>query len=61
MVDQHITWQFYKDEAGEHRWRAKDSRNGNVLFISAEGYSRKVDAVVCAARAGYDSESTTEE
>lgn len=49
-------WEFYVDEKGEHRWRAKDT-NGKVLFVSAEGYRDKRDAEQCARRAGWRPES----
>ncbi len=46
-------FEFYVDDAMEHRWRAKDRQNGKILFVSGEGYKRKEDAVHCACRAGY--------
>jgi uncharacterized protein YegP (UPF0339 family) len=46
-------WEFYEDVAGEHRWRAKDANNGNVLFAASEGYSNLADCRSCARRAGW--------
>jgi uncharacterized protein YegP (UPF0339 family) len=34
--------EFYKDEAGEYRWRLK-ARNGRIVADCGEGYSRKAD------------------
>ena len=39
-----LTFELYKDKAGEHRWRLKHS-NGNVLATSSEGYSSKAAAL----------------
>ncbi len=33
---------FYRDEAGEYRWRLR-SRNGRTLADSGEGYTRRHD------------------
>lgn len=52
-MDDDLKWEFYLDAAGEHRWRAKDAHNGEVLFVSAEGYVDKRDAEHCAVRAGW--------
>jgi uncharacterized protein YegP (UPF0339 family) len=41
-----MTFEVYKDKAGEHRWRLKHS-NGNVLATSSEGYSSKAAALKC--------------
>lgn len=41
-----MTFELYKDNAGEHRWRLKHS-NGNVLATSSEGYSSKAGAMKC--------------
>lgn len=38
------TVEFYIDDAGEHRWRAK-AANGRIVATSAEGYGRMRDAV----------------
>lgn len=53
--DDGLLWEFYQDKAEEWRWRAKDVRNHQVLFISAEGYTRRLDAIHCAERAGWSS------
>lgn len=34
--------QFYRDDAGEWRWRVRDD-NGNVTGDSAEGYKNRAD------------------
>lgn len=39
-----LTYELYKDKAGEHRWRLKHG-NGNVLATSSEGYSSKAAAL----------------
>jgi uncharacterized protein YegP (UPF0339 family) len=49
----HTTWQFYKDKAGEWRWRAL-AENKNQLFNSSEGYVDRRDAEACARRAGWN-------
>lgn len=36
------TVEFYRDRAGEWRWRLK-ARNGRILADSAEGYTRYAD------------------
>ncbi len=41
-----MTFELYKDKAGEHRWRLKHS-NGNILAASSEGYSSKAAALKC--------------
>ena len=38
-----LTFELYKDEADEWRWRLKH-RNGNIMADSGEGYTRKMDA-----------------
>lgn len=58
-VDDGLLWEFYEDGEGEWRWRARDVRNHKILFISAEGYVRRTDAVACAARAGWSKSSAT--
>ena len=50
--DGRLGWEFYIDDQDEFRWRAKDL-NGQILFVSAEGYKRATDAEQCATRAGY--------
>jgi len=39
-----LTLDYYKDEAGEHRWRLL-SRNGKIIGASSEGYKRRAMAV----------------
>jgi uncharacterized protein YegP (UPF0339 family) len=34
--------QFYEDEAGEFRSRIV-AKNGNILFVSSEGYKNRAD------------------
>lgn len=58
-TDDGLLWEFYEDAKGEWRWRARDVRNREILFVSAEGYSRRTDAVTCAVRAGWSSETST--
>lgn len=41
-----MTYELYKDKAGEHRWRLKH-QNGNILATSSEGYSSKAAALKC--------------
>jgi len=36
--------EYYKDSAGEWRWRVTAS-NGEIIGASSEGYVRKIDAV----------------
>ncbi len=49
-------WEFYKDEAGEWRWR-RTARNGELVGASTEGYKNRSDCVANARRHGYtDSE-----
>jgi uncharacterized protein YegP (UPF0339 family) len=36
------TLEFYKDEAGEFRWRLI-AHNGNILATSSEGYKNRAD------------------
>lgn len=40
--------EFYRDDAGEHRWRVK-SPNGKILADSGEGYKREGDALAAFA------------
>lgn len=51
-----MTFELYKDKAGEHRWRLKHS-NGNVLATSSEGYSSKAAAMKCIENVKASSES----
>ena len=39
-----MTFNVYKDRAGEYRWRLK-SPNGRIVADSAEGYINKADAI----------------
>lgn len=34
--------EFYKDEAGQYRWRIK-ARNGRIMADCAESYTRYID------------------
>ena len=47
-----VTWVFYKDSAGEWRWRVK-ATNGQIIGASSEGYSRHSDAVTNAKVFGF--------
>jgi uncharacterized protein YegP (UPF0339 family) len=38
----HITFEVYKDTAGEFRWRMR-AANGNIIGTSGEGYKNGVD------------------
>lgn len=40
MKKSHYKCHFYRDAAGEWRWRLK-ARNGRIVADSAEGYTRK--------------------
>lgn len=42
-MKRNLTLQFYRDKAGEWRWRA--SKNGRILADSGEGYKRLAGAV----------------
>ena len=52
-MNEHDTWEFYKDNSGEHRWRRKAS-NGRIVGAATEGYTKKTDAVKNAERHGYN-------
>lgn len=39
MGKRDVTVEFYVDQAGEYRWRAK-AANGRIVATSAEGYGR---------------------
>ena len=45
VPDQNVIVERYTDSAGEHRWRALDRHNRQVIADSAEGY---VSATHCA-------------
>ncbi len=46
------SWEFYKDEAGEWRWR-KTADNNKIVAASKEGFSSKQAAVSNAKLNGY--------
>ena len=52
-MDDSLVWEFYVDARGRHRWRAMDMNNRKILFVSSEGYRRRIDSAVCAKRAGW--------
>jgi uncharacterized protein YegP (UPF0339 family) len=37
-------WEFYKDNGGEHRWRALSTANGKQVGKATEGFSSKKNA-----------------
>lgn len=45
-------WEFYKDSAGEWRWR-RTASNGRVVGSSSQGYVNKSDCISNAQRNGY--------
>jgi len=45
-------WEFYRDAAGEWRWRRK-APNGRIVGASSEGYKNRIDFVNNARRHGY--------
>lgn len=45
-------WQFYRDRQGKWRWR-RTASNGEIVGASHESYSRRIDCVRNAQRAGY--------
>jgi len=45
-------WEFYKDTAGEWRWR-RIASNGRIVGASSQGYVNKSDCVDNARRNGY--------
>ncbi len=48
-------WEFYKDNAGEFRWR-RTAPNGQIVGASTEGYKKKADCLENAKRNGYQGE-----
>jgi len=46
------TWEFYKDNAGQWRWR-RTAANGRIVGASSEGYHNRADCVANAQRNGY--------
>lgn len=47
-------WEFYKDAAGEWRWR-RIATNGEIVGSSSQGYVNKSDCIANAERNGYGS------
>ncbi|QTD48405.1 YegP family protein [Sulfidibacter corallicola] len=45
-------WEFYRDRAGEWRWR-RIAPNGNIVGASSEGYSNKSNCIENTRRHGY--------
>ena len=45
------TWEIYKDNAGNWRWRCTAS-NGRIVGASSEGYVNKADCIANAKRFG---------
>ena len=45
-------WEFYKDSAGEWRWR-RTAPNGRIVGASTEGYHNKSDCEDNARRNGW--------
>ena len=50
MANNDVT-EFYKDKAGEWRWRRR-AGNGRIVGASTEGYENKRDAIANAVRNG---------
>lgn len=46
------SWEFYKDNQGQWRWR-RTSSNGCIVGASTEGYHNRSDCVANARRHGY--------
>ena len=46
------SWEFYKDRAGDWRWR-RTARNGQIVGCASEGYKARADAEANAARHGF--------
>ena len=46
------TWDFYKDAAGEWRWR-RTASNGRIVGASTQGYVSRQECVENARRHGY--------
>lgn len=49
--DRGDTWDIYKDNAGEWRWR-RTAQNGKIVGASSEGYANKMDCQANARRHG---------
>jgi uncharacterized protein YegP (UPF0339 family) len=45
-------WEFYKDTAGEWRWR-RTAPNGEIVGSSSEGYKNRSDCEDNARRNGW--------
>ncbi len=45
------TWEVYKDNGGDWRWR-RTARNGNIVGAASEGYANKSDCIANAQRNG---------
>jgi len=41
MTDVNIKIEYYKDKAGEWRWRLRSKANGKILAVGSEGYVSK--------------------
>lgn len=55
-------WTFYKDSAGEWRWRLVDAASNKIIGASTEGYKNLSDCRDNARRLGWTTfASTTEE
>jgi uncharacterized protein YegP (UPF0339 family) len=52
MASNDVT-EFYKDKAGEWRWRRR-ALNGRIVGASTEGYKLRRDCVANAKRNGYN-------
>ena len=47
------TWEIYKDNKGEWRWR-RTARSGEIVGASTEGYVNKSDCIANAKLPGMD-------
>jgi len=54
------TWEIYRDNAGEWRWR-RTAQNGNIVGASTQGYNNKADCIANARRHGMDGEEQEED
>lgn len=52
-------WTFYKDAAGEWRWK-RCAPNGEEVAASTEGYKNKRDCKANAVRCGWTVDQPTE-
>ena len=46
------SWEFYKDNAGEWRWR-RTAPNGRIVAASSQGYKNRADCQENARRNGW--------